>query len=62
MIFAVLSNPELYLDLSQQSETFSYGLLEKGSSNVVDLIKKQYEVKNERYVKGMCRGGEGKVN
>nr|QGA72430.1 integrin beta 2 [Eriocheir sinensis] len=43
VIFAVLSHRELYEGLSKRIETSSFGMLEKGSINVVDLIQKQYE-------------------
>lgn len=49
MIFAVLAHKELYKALSGRIETSSFGMLETGSANVVDLIKDQYEVRKERY-------------
>nr|AEN94570.1 beta-integrin [Scylla paramamosain] len=42
IIFAVLQNERLYRELQQQIKTSSFGLLEEGSANVVDLIKEQY--------------------
>lgn len=42
IIFAVLSDGELYSDLSKAITTSSFGMLQNGSTNVVDLIEKQY--------------------
>lgn len=42
IIFAVLGYSDLYRDLSNAITTSSFGVLEQGSANVVDLIKDQY--------------------
>ncbi|KAK3869052.1 hypothetical protein Pcinc_025612 [Petrolisthes cinctipes] len=43
IIFAVTGHEGLYEKLHELVETSSYGLLNQGSSNVVDLVKDQYQ-------------------
>lgn len=50
IIFAVTRYEELYENLHKQVETSSYGLLNDGSSNIVELVREEYQVSPTRNV------------
>lgn len=48
IIFAVTAYEDLYENLNKLVETSSYGLLEDGSSNIVELVREEYRVSPAR--------------